>query len=127
MNDKEFLCTRETYYTGSLVRRLNVGCAAPSAERKTDLVHLNLIEVQAARVAANRQIVSSLSVLCLYPLLLVLSVKLQLFRAPFVSTLIWSIVTIAALACAGCAGSSCASKQDLESIRNEQPLVLCDS
>ena len=80
-----------------LARRVNIWRSTPPAKRAATLTHLNLLEAAGARFAANKQIAWSLSVLCLYPFLIVLSLKFQFFRAPALATVLWLLYTIAAL------------------------------
>jgi hypothetical protein len=81
-----------------LVRRVNIWRIAPPAQRGATLKQLNLLGAIEARIAANKLISWSLSLLCLYPPLIILSLKFQLFRAPALATVIWVFYSIAALA-----------------------------
>ncbi|MGI8977893.1 MAG: hypothetical protein ACR2FY_01565 [Pirellulaceae bacterium] len=80
-----------------LARRVNTWRSVPQAERKATLFYLNLLETTESLVAANKQIAWSLSVLCFYPFLIVLSMKFQFFRAPALATVLWVLYTMAAL------------------------------
>lgn len=81
-----------------LARRVNTWRSIPPAERRATLFNLNLMETTEALLAANKQIAWSLSVLCFYPFLIVLSLKFQFFRAPVVATVLWVLYTMAAVA-----------------------------
>jgi hypothetical protein len=80
-----------------LARRVNIWRSTPQAQRGATLTHLNLLEAARARFVANKQIAWSLSVLCFYPILIVLSLKFQFFRAPTLATVLWVLYTLAAM------------------------------
>ena len=79
----------------TLARRMNLWRRTQAHERESSIASLSFIEADLARASANRQITRGLSLLGLYPILLVLTVKLRLFDAPAVTILLWGLYTCA--------------------------------
>ncbi len=78
----------------TLASRLNAWRAAPRKRRSALMGRLHVFEARDARTAANRQILIALSLVCLFPLQIVVSVKFGVFGG--VTIFLWGIYTLAA-------------------------------
>jgi hypothetical protein len=81
---------------GELARRINLWRSSPPAERATNLFHLNILETTEVLLFGNRQIAWSLSILCFYPFLILLSLRFHLLSVPFV-VFLWAPCTMVVL------------------------------
>jgi len=79
----------------TLVSRLNAWRTTPRELRKRMMDYVNVFEARDSRAAANRQIMNGLKFVCLYPLLIVASVKFGLFGKATI--VLWVLITLAAL------------------------------
>jgi hypothetical protein len=79
----------------TLASRFNAWRTVPQELRAPLMGHLNVVEARDARMAANRQIVSALTLVCLYPLLIVVAVRFQVFGPTAIA--FWAFLTVAAV------------------------------
>lgn len=77
----------------TLASRCNAWRTVPHELREPLMGHLNVVETRDARIAANRQIVSALKLVCLYPLLIVVAVRFHVFGPTAIA--FWAFLTLA--------------------------------
>ncbi len=86
---------KENVFT--IARRMNSWRQAPPEHFTALIQRLEVVELQELRLFAHRQITRGMCWLCVYPLLLILTLHFKFFQAPAISLIVWVVYSCGAL------------------------------